>query len=368
MIMMKRYTFFVLVLGLLMACSKDEVHKPGPVVTVNLVLPAVENEVAGTRAPGDPGTEVKLDPPTIAYIYFVKEAGGVSYVVNSDFKHLADPVGAPDIWTEVPRKVTISSFFGAPTETAYGGSLKTNGDVVYRYPMKKLQLPDGCTKGRFYVVTSNVALKQGSTNLEDVVVADEDAIKNLTIDFYSDEMKADLPNIYSSPCNYMIGSPSAYYYGTIEGENDVVDLVLYHVASRVDVKWNVASALQATRKIKEMTAANLKAKDCYIFKPMANTTLGSDPDPYSKSLKTADEVGRQWYGRASFYTIPYQTEESTKKYFPFNLVVHNGSAENTTTVKLNMKNADPVFVPWIRVNLTYDGESDFTQSTLTLGD
>ena len=342
------------VLLLLAACnSNDDVQKTTEDnLTVMLCLSIPVEDEQDTRAPGDPGYDSQLTIPTIAYIYFVNQDEEVVTLFYED----------NGVKEEVPRKVTLADFFDAPSYESYTGSLSTTGDKVWRFPMKQVILPAGTTSGKFYVVASKQPLKQGGTNLEAVTVSTETDVLALTFDLYDEDMKADLPNIYSTPYNYNVGEP-ATYYSTIQ--ENVAEVLLYHVATRVDIKWNVTNAkydnFQSTRKVSTMDVQNLKAENCFIFKPMNNAFLGSNS--YSISLKTSDEVGRQWYGRASFYTIPYKDGN----YFPLSLEVNNGAATHTTTVSLNMTGADAVFVPWMRVNLTYDEETDFTQDMMTLG-
>lgn len=346
----RRYILTICTLVLLVACSSDSEepradHPERQRVWLQLSFPAVEGET--TRAPGDPGTTETLAPPRYAWIYFVR---------NSDSKVVDVHYDKEGVQTPLPRKVELSTFFGTHTNETYAGSLSTTGDEVYRFPLKGVEVEGN---GRFYVVAANEQLKHGGTNLEDISVTTETDVLNLQFDLYSDDMKDDLKNIYSTPYNYQTGSPAAYY-GSIVGENNVLDLMLYHVAARVDLKWNVAPALQATRWVKTLQVEGLKTNGCYIFRPMENTALGTSP--WDQGLKTVEEVGAQWYGRVSFYTIPYTTSD----HFDLDLRLYNGAAENVTTVQFNMTEAPTVFVPWIRLNLTYDEESDFTQSTLAL--
>ena len=359
-----RYWLFALSCCLLAACDgQDEAASTAPaadVATVQLALSFPVEEGEATRGPGDPGDAESLDAPTYAYIWFVDNKENVQRLQYKDENNVLQ---------DVPTKVELADFFGTPATENYTGSLSTSGDQVHRFPIRELQMNSDWSPGRFYVAASNQPLKQGDTPIENVNPTTESQVLALTFDLYDDDMKADLKNIYSTPYNYNISTP-ATYYGTWTTATNMINLMLYHVAARVDVKWNVtndkSSNFQATRKVKTMDIEGtnqLKATSCLLFKPMENSSLGTSA--YSKQLKTAGEVGRQWYGRSSFYTIPYKEGD----YFKLDLKVDDGAASDavhTTTVQLNMKGANTVFVPWIRVNLTYDEEADFTQPTLTL--
>ena len=345
-----------MLIGLMSACSSHDDEGLSVVgsrtVTLRIFVPMGDD--LSTRAPGDPGVSSSLSAPTIAYVFFVQ---------NGNVVTLRNEANDADL----PCKFSLADDFGTAEEEDYAGTLSTTDDRVWRFPSKKFTVTDGSKAGKFYVVVSNRPLMSGGTELSNLSVSTEADVLALTFDLNNadaDEQAAniaDLPNIYSTPYNYQ--PDGSTYYGTLPiGADHVVDLMLYHVAARVDVKWNVDASLQTTRKVKTMAVDQLKLKGCKIFKPMENTSLGDSP--YSLSLKTVAEVGRQWYGRASFYAIPYVTSD----HFPMDLVVDNSDASHTTTVKLNMTAADLVFVPWIRVNLTYDEETDFTQSTLNLGD
>lgn len=356
----KGYFGILAALFLLTACSGSgedgdmrQRGVDGKTVQLRLSFPVGD---LGSRGPGDPGVTEILSAPTYAWIFFVDQSGNVPPVGSVQYKD-------GENWYNLPRRVTMTGFFGDTVKESYAGSLSVTDDVVWRFPMKMLQFV-GVTSGKFYIVASNVPLKSGGTPLEDVSVSTEEDILDLDFDLYNADMREDIGNIYSTPYNYNIGSPSSYYGSWKGGADDIIDLLLYHVAARVDVKWNVDETLQPTRKVKTLQVGGLKSKGCKIFRPMDNNTLGADP--YTITLKTSSEIGRQWYGRQAFYAIPYTDSPTT--YFPIDFTVDNGTEENTTSIKLNMMGANTVFVPWIRLNMTYDEDADFTQSELLLNE
>lgn len=335
----------LILLCLLTACGTDTGIDPteGRTVRLHLIVPAVD---AATRALGDPGTSVTLPYPTKAWLFFVNQDNKVVQLRDEDNNYISNPIALP-----------------APAVISYWGNLSTTYDEVYNYPAGTVKLPPGSNTGAFYLLMADVALTSGGTPIENLLTYDTSTLNdllNLTFDATS-EVRTHLQNIYSTPYNYNIGTPSRYY-GTLTDADETVELMLYHVAARVDVQWNVVGeTFQATHKVSTLAVGdetdNLKERNCFLFKPMAN--VGHGTGGYTlPALKTDTEVSRQWYGRTSFYTIPYTAEGK----FTFPLVV-NGQ---TTLVRLNMSGADPVFAPWIRVNLKYDEPEDFEQTTLEL--
>jgi len=351
--MIERVLYILCVVGLLTACSSHD-EEPAPVsggrtVALRLLIPADE---VTTRTLGDPGSTSVLLAPTKFYIYFVQtNSGDNKDKVVTLYKK--DPEHPEETGSSVTGALSLTPPQNLQTYTGY---MASSGDKVYKYETLLFGLQEGATTGKFYVVACKEDL---GINIR-IGTSESDL---LNTQFDAAAIRADLPNIYSSPYNYR--PDGINYYGTFGGgENVTIDMMLYHVASRVDIKWNVTNDktanYQSTKKIKTMSVSGLKSENCYIFKPMANIGVGSSP--YDSELKAEEEVDRQWYGRASFYTIPF-TESN---YFDMTMHINDGASDHDTDLKLNMTGAHDVFVPWIRVNLTYDEDTDFTQTELSL--
>ena len=73
--------------------------------------------------------------------------------------------------------------------------------------------------------------------------------------------RAAIQHIYSSPCNYQTGST---YYGTVDvtSESNRLSLMLYHVAAKVDLMWNVDKTVQADNRLTYIQARRLKQQGC----------------------------------------------------------------------------------------------------------
>src|SRR3712207_6744432 len=105
----------------------------------------------------------------------------------------------------------------------------------------------------------------------------EEAVKNVTFNFKADASGSYdfLKDIYTSPYNYKIGGK---YYGEVTDyatDCPSVDMVLYHVAARLDLDWNVAPAIQPNVRLSGISVSDLKKENCYLFRPMENDGAGA---------------------------------------------------------------------------------------------
>lgn len=170
-------------------------------------------------------------------------------------------------------------------------------------------------------------------------------------------MQQNLQNIYSTPHNYIVDEK---YYGAFESTEDdnvpIVFLLLYHVAAKVDIKWNVADSVRIKANPAEavrltyMKACNMFNGNAYCFKPMSNTAAEPVTSTDSVTIITPADEGLWWEGRSYFYTIPYTTP-GRAGHFPLQMKM--GTNDSTKyykpTIYLNIEN-DTTFVPWLRVN------------------
>jgi hypothetical protein len=139
-----------------------------------------------------------------------------------------------------------------------------------------------------------------------------------------------------------------------------VNLLLYHVAAKVDIKWNVVDSMRINKtdpskavRLTYMEAKNLYNGLAYCFKPMRNTVALLPETGKTIGIVTdAANEGQWWEGRSYFYTIPY-TLTSDPNYFPLQMTLRtNGTTTGTgyqPTLKMRINTA-AVFVPWLRAN------------------
>lgn len=346
----KHIVFLLLALVMLVSCEREP-ERQIPLV-VNICLPAdgYYASQAPRRIMGDPGTHEVLEAPKYLYLFIVKQTGEGWKVWKNDEIRLSD-----DKWEL----------------TTYTGYRIQYGDSIYRYnrPLQYF-LKDEKPKGRIFAICSNKQLTLtpaiGSvSSLEDVL--------NLKFSTVPDSIQKNLQNIYSTPYNYKVAD--AYYcsYDCSGGNSQTIDLLLYHVAAKVDITWNVVDTMRINRedptkavRLTYMEARYLFNDYAYCFKPMRNekATLPSSGYTVANIVKAEDE-GLWWEGRTYFYTIPYVVT-GNKDYFPLQMRMEtNGSgAYYRPTIQLGI-DTSTVFVPWLRANFNITAPLEDKEETKT---
>lgn len=311
----------------------------------SLCLPATEVHSAShapmRRVLSDPGMTEYFSLPHYLYIIVLKK-NGVNW----------------ELWNTMERTLTDEDWL----LTHHNGTLETEGDSVYQYlGQLNLLLSNEKIEGRVYAIASAVPLTLSQpigtiSSLSDVL--------NLTFSTSSETMQENLQHIYTTPYNYKV---SGDYYGSFSSATHRVphvSLMLYHVAAKVDIIWNVpndfrikANPAEAVR-LTYMEVRRLYNGDAYCFRPLKNemaslpTSGGYDiPD-----MVRANDEGLWWEGRTYFYTIPYYVAGEAN-YFPVQMVLCTNGTAKADGYKLTLKqpfDTTAVFVPWVRgiFNLT----------------
>lgn len=316
----------VTAIALLASCSSDdEAGRDRVAMPVTLTIPVTDegtpDAAKATRA-GDPGTYEAFKLPTHAYIYIVcKNAAGKDVVVGTT------PT-LSDNWTKTRAE---------------------SGDSVYQYQGRiTVYLPiDRQATGKVYVALSTVELKGLPTN--DEIYArtdlDETQVQNFRFEV-NKEVRNELANIYSTPYNYR--PDGVNYYGTMTDFNTLtpsLDIVLYHVAAKLDLLWNVAAASQQTKAVKSLTLELPTNTEAYIFKPLENT-----PGTATRDTTFTTNIGNQWNGRAYCYVIPMISTGDTYT-FKTSIALADNSKRDTT-VSAGIINRSSAFAPWMRGVIT----------------
>lgn len=285
--------------------------------------------VEGTRRViGDPGFAEQLDAPRYVYVFvFIEYEDNTSEVVT-----MVDKEVSSDQWRL----------------TTYTGSLRTDGDdiLIYQRNIPLALESKRRIDGRVYAAMSKVPLTLSNSNPQT-----EADILNITFTVDA-QMQPELQNVYSTPYNYILDNGD--YYGTVNTIGNKVaysELMLYHVASKVDVMWSVPQALRENMKVSGVTARNLYVGEAYLFKPNAvrHTAITA-----GTNVTLAGNVAATWWeGRQYFYTIPYQTNDGK---FPlqidYNIQTDQSNTYQLTLLK-NMVGADDVFTPWMRCQMVF---------------
>ena len=306
------------------SCADDDALRATVQMPVSLVLPA---EAIETRAlPGDPGMWEEFNQPKHLYLFVVLQ-GNLDGVTN-----------AVGIFQE------YQPLNGSWVKTA------VNGDSVYKYAGNiQVNIPEGDrTQGAVYAATSYTPLTLDNAPTEGTSYASWDAaieaVKNIT---FTPADYNNLQDIYSSPYNLKIDDDNNQltpdnYYGTVQDVASAVphvdNLMLFHVAAKVDLIWNVADNVQSDIRLTDITVKGLRQKG-YLFRPNENTT----PDETEKYTIPIN-IGNQWDGRAYFYAIPYSEEGN----YPITLTITKKSA------------TDEIATKEVALNIPYTTENPYT--------
>ena len=179
----------------------------------------------------------------------------------------------------------------------------------------------------------------------------------------SSTVQENMQHLYSTPYNYEVNDA---YYGSFSSETQIVphlNLMLYHVAAKVDITWHVADTMRILAnkaeavRLTQMDVCNLFNDSSYCFKPMENSSGATPLAPAAGKGDTLNIVsptdeGLWWEGRSYFYTIPY-TITGEPNYFPLQLLMRTNDSEGSG-YQLTLKqpiDTTGTFVPWIRGNI-----------------
>ena len=330
-----------------MACTACERQEQVRVeMPFSLYLPAntiVQSHNGPRRAMGDPGTTETFDLPNYIYLFVVWDHEGSWDILFHEEMRLQDYE-----WERV----------------RYTGPLLTENDSIFRCETKlNIMLTGNDITGRVYAIASPIPLDGVfSTSVSSIHTLDQ--LLNLKINVSSNEMQENLHNIYITPYNYEVGGQ---YYGSFTNPTEYVvplDLMLYHIASKVDLKWNVDEANRIDKddpsqavRLTYMEARNLFNGNAYCFKPLRNELASLPSTGYTiEDIVTPTDEGKWWEGRSYFYTIPY-TVTGEPGYFPLQLRMGTNGTKESAAYNLTLKqpvDTSDVFAPWIRgvFNLT----------------
>ena len=315
--------------------------------------------LAVTRALGDPGTAETFDLPKYLYIYLVSTSSSNSTQVI--FKK--QKVESEDWKLSTPGGNTNGHFSAKDGLYVYQGHLSIN-------------LPLNRKEGRVYVVASNLDLDDSGTSSPNYkLVTDVSSWKSYTdvengVTFTNQSsLRSNMQNLYSSPYNL---KNDGNYYGIIKDYASNVphiDMVLYHVATKVDLQWTIDEQFQGTKpwkqEIKTKNGSNdtmrsttdntsedynkvffsyiearlLPKEKLPIFKPMNvinyessfdASFLGKEVDTGNKDSQKRKEYYQElpeeeksgmYYGRKVIYVMPKFVESDSGDYYDITLKI-----------------------------------------------
>ncbi len=323
-------------LALVVSCSSDSTADgDGRMVSMPIVLAipasnasltAEEAHAKTTRAEGDPGTYEKFELPKYLYIYLINTP------INGTETKVLTPEGM-----DPQNGYTLKADKWTKTTTQ-----DNNKDSIYTYTDQiRIIIPENRKTGVVYAAMSTVPItvKYTGTDVDDATFTLGKEAK--------DNGSEALKNLYSSPYNL---TKDNQYYGIVNDYNSnspYINMVLYHVASKLDLQWNVDASVQSSVKLSSITLTGLSSGG-YLFKPLKNTTALST---YSETFSLDD--GSQWYGRRATYVIPVKSTDGNYQ-FPMTLTNGAKTPNTTTTAKATVTPSaiNKVYVPWMLGTVT----------------
>lgn len=373
---------------LLAACAHEDDLAEGIRVPIKLSVMTGNSQNSRTT-PGDPGEPETFDLPQYAYIYIL---------AYSQTAEQGDPI-----------LISPGSLSPANKGQYHLEPSKWKQDAytpeIYHYENDiSIMMPQTMQSGRVYAAVSSKPLELGE--LPDT--PDNTHMSQLTYSVpagTTEEQNAYMKNLYSTPYNLvyaydaglgkLTGSPlppeeenktDKLYYGTILDAAEKVshlDIILYHVAARLDVKWEVAADKRNENALTFFEIQHLPQSACYLFRPTENvkdetTSTQSYSATQSRPLiNSCQDDGNlnpatYWQGREVVYVPQHHLVNSTGKYYPFDVRMgKNGirieaDTDTPVTGKYYGQKAqfvqpftpDPVFTSWIAVGVNINTHID----------
>ena len=252
-------------------------------------------DTRATRYPGDPGTYEQFHLPQYIYLFLCnKSTNGKESVIYHKI--------------EIPSDELTSSW----EKTVWGN------DSIYTYKGNvSINLPLNRSKGKIYAAASYIPLhttnassymkedksnhlsfncdrpsKFGDSNYPreyinesktytDATYGTEDAVKNII--FSNITLRNYMQDVYSTPYNKT--DAKGVYYGTItDYASNVpnINIVLYHVATKVDVQWSIDEDYQGTA---DWAVPTVRAEKGYEGQPLQNYDASTSGSTYLPAHK-----------------------------------------------------------------------------------
>lgn len=243
-----------------------------------------------TRGTGDPGYDDDLYIPT--YLYYI-------FCVDNNVKKVA-PITGGDV-TNAVNSIVVSGVDDNKWTTT-----TTDGKTISTYGQKlvfKLQDSEKNLSKHLYVVASRTALPAG-TFAGIAENTPETTVRALTYDLQGktsinaplDDSQKFLRDLYSTPWD------ASNFVGNLV--DPMQDVILYHVAAKVDLKWN--AEIPMTPSTHEVKISSVNSTGLSLFNP---TTAGGTSANYT--VTTPITYGTMINGRQVFYLPQYNTYSTT---------------------------------------------------------
>lgn len=251
---------------------------------------------------GDPGNDKEIVTPK--YLYYI-------YCVNG--KVIKPQAGATGCVTTITQANWV-------TNNIDGAWISTYKDGIIT-----LQKPNDANTFHLYVVASESAL-----TISDISAGtdEETVVRELKYNIGGTDAQVFMRDLYSTPWD------ADDFSGNIT--DPIQDVILYHVAAKVDLKWNSSTA------IKTISVNKVKNTGLYLFKPTENVFDAEGGYTASHTFNDDNEMDQQYNGRYVFYLPQFQRTNCT-----YNVTLGSGSPENITFYPLEISTYGG-FTSWLR--------------------
>ncbi len=377
--MTPRHSYNVFILSLLTillsGCRGDEIE---PEVRMQLPLYlTVPKTLPTVRAIGDPGTAESFERPRFLFLFVLNSEGTVYYTPDGEGGAATTiaPIALDAANWKEEGDLYRYDFDPAssgidPYLVSLGGGFRP--DHVYvavSYDKFLLHLGAGSTLGE-RIRTATFDLGTGDALLEEAALphlysTPARLCASVTISA-AGRQQYDLTDWRNTPTT--VGGKAYRYYGTVFdplSQNPYLDLVLYHVAAKVDLLWNVVETRRPQVRLRQLKVSGLRRTKGYLFLP----TIAPDNDgaDFTGTHSLTLDVGSQWSGRHYFYALPYRKSDGVGAgTYPLTLTYdyldYDGMLQPKAATPLNIpfysgfptlpSDRQGVFVPWIRYNVT----------------
>lgn len=320
--------YILLSLFLFTACDGGHDEEGGSARVLPIHIRIKTTEGPQQRVLGDPGEVEKFPLPSVAYIYVLANSAvdgtGASLLQMIDGAANKGKVNLDSEWVQDNNDPSIYH---------YGGALN-------------ISLWHMAQSAKVYVAVADREIPglQLPQNPEHVVSMTYDPSQ------LSDAERHEfMKNLYATPYNHEV---EGKYYGSVNDLNSNtprVNVMLYHVAARLDLKWNVEEERRKTFALGTLSVSDLP-KSCYLFKPTENTDPGVG-NGYSDIVVSKFDATTAWSGRKVVY-VP-QVSDGARN-FPVNLSYTNAAASNAPGLKEQaFQYESDVFTTWFNVEANF---------------
>lgn len=275
----------------------------------------LDNSRAST---GDPGYDKEIFTPSNIY-----------YIYCHDGKVVKPTSGAASVVTHIPNATwDTKNNNGVYISTFKSGTGNTTGIITLDKPECAKEPKDVNCEYHLYVVASNSELTLPSLTAG---TSEEAAVKAITYNLpTSGDIQVFMRDLYSTPWD------DVSFVGDLT--DPIQDVILYHVAAKVDLEWN------STTAIKNVSVNSVKNEGLYMFQPTMNVHA-SGTCTYDATKDLTTDVNLWYNGRTSFYLPQYVNSTSpTSSSCKYNVTLGSGP-EDITFDNLSTEGG---FTSWLR--------------------